>query len=139
MCVKKPDSEVKAKFDSYPLKIREKLLNLRELIIATSDSLELGEIEESLKWGELSYRVKGGSPIRFDWKSQTPSSFSLYFNCQTKLVDTFRELYSEELSFKGNREVVLDLSKPIPTEIIRHCIILALTYHNIKHLPLLGA
>ena len=105
---------------------------------AASD-LELGEVEESLKWGEHSYSVKTGSPIRTDWKLKSPNQYYLFFNCQTKLIDTFRELHNDTLEFQGNRAIVLSLSSSLPEAEIKNCLELALTYQQRKHLPLLGA
>lgn len=133
------DKEVKIRFDEYPAHVRIRLEALRSLIFGLACELDLGEVEESLKWGEPSYRVKTGSPLRLDWKLKSPNYYYLFFNCQTKLVDTFRALYGEELAFQGNRAIVLPLSKPIPESIIKHCLALALTYQQRKHLPLLGS
>ena len=130
---------VSAKFNAYPENAKSRLLELRSLIMLLASELDLGTVEESLKWGEPSYSVKSGSPVRIDWKLQYPNNYYMFFNCQTKLIDTFRELYSDVLAFQGNRAVVLKLSEPLPEKTVRHCIELALTYHRIKHLPLLGA
>jgi hypothetical protein len=132
-------AEVKNKFDSYPEHIKSLILQLRELVLSIAEDLDLGEIEETLKWGEPSYHVKNGSPVRMDWKPQSPNQYFLFFHCQTKLVDTFRELYSEDLDFDGNRAIVLQVNRDLPTNVIRHCIELAMKYKSIKHLPLLGA
>lgn len=127
------------KFSGYPEEARTKLQCIRALIFELSAELNLGEVEEALKWGEPSYSVKSGSPIRFDWKAKSPEYYYLFFNCKSKLVDTFRELYSDTLVFQGNRAIELKLSEPLPEAEIKHCLELALTYHKIKHLPLLGA
>ncbi len=132
------DKAVQNRFGEYPEDARVKLGKLRSLILNVATELNLGEVEESLKWGEPSYGVKSGSPIRIDWKLKSPSNYYLFFNCQTKLVDTFRELYSEVLEFQGNRAIVLHLHNPMPEPVIRHCIELALTYQQRKQLPLLG-
>ena len=132
-------AEVKDKFESYPRHIKPIILQLRELVFSVAEELDLGEIDETLKWGEPSYQVKNGSPIRMDWKPKTPNQYFLFFHCQTKLVDTFRELYSEALELEGNRAIVLYANKDLPKKVIRHCIELAMTYKSIKHLPLLGA
>lgn len=132
------DKAVQNRFGKYPEDARVKLEKLRSLILNVATELNLGEVEESLKWGEPSYSVKSGSPIRIDWKLKSPSNYYLFFNCQTKLVDTFRELYSEVLEFQGNRAIVLHLHNPMPEPVIRHCIELALTYQQRKQLPLLG-
>ena len=132
-----PDA-VDETFSSYPDRPRQRLLRLRALIEAIAQDESLGPVESSLKWGEASFSVKGGSPLRLDWKARTPESCYVYFHCQTKLVDTFRELYAGRLLFEGNRAIRLPLDQPLPEDILRHCFTLAMTYHGIKHLPLLG-
>ncbi|MBM4846583.1 DUF1801 domain-containing protein [Vibrio parahaemolyticus] len=133
------DKVVKDRFDEYPDNARVRLEELRNLVFKVAFELELGEVDETLKWGELSYSVKTGSPLRMDWKLKSPNNYYLFFNCQTKLVDTFRELYGDELVFQGNRAIVLSLSKPLPETVIKSCLELALTYHQRKNLTLLGA
>ncbi|EJG0880266.1 DUF1801 domain-containing protein [Vibrio parahaemolyticus] len=130
---------VKDRFDEYPENARVRLAELRNLVFQIASELELGKVEETLKWGEPSYSVKTGSPLRMDWKLKSPNNYYLFFNCQTKLVDTFRELYGEELVFQGNRAIVLSLSKAIPERVLKSCLELALTYQQRKNLPLLGA
>jgi hypothetical protein len=53
---------------------------------------------------------------------------AVYFHCQTNLVETFRELYPE-LSFGGNRSILLNAGDKLPAAALRHCVALALTYH----------
>lgn len=129
---------IQNKFAQYPPKVQPALSNLRHLIYSLATELELGAVEEALKWGEPSFKVKTGSPIRIDWKASTPDNYYIFFNCQTKLVDTFRELYSDQLVFQGNRAVVFTLNEPLPERTVKHCLTLALTYQKVKHLPLLG-
>lgn len=133
------DKAVKERFDEYPENACARLRELRDLVLEIASELALGEVEESLKWGEPSYSVKRGSPLRMDWKPESPNNYYLFFHCQTKLVDTFRELYGEALAFEGNRAIVLSLSEPLPKATIKRCLALALTYQQRKHLPLLGA
>ena len=130
---------VQIRFDEYPENARIRLEELRSLVFRIAVELELGSVQESLKWGEPSYSVKVGSPLRMDWKPSSPDHYYLFFHCQTKLVDTFRELYGDVLEFQGNRAIVLSLFAPLPEATIKHCLELALTYHQRKHLPLLGA
>jgi hypothetical protein len=98
------DKDVQDKFASYPEDVRPSLMRLRELILQVVRELELGDITENLKWGEPSYSVKTGSPIRMDWKAASPQHYCLFFHCQTKLVDTFRELYSDTLVFPRSQQ-----------------------------------
>jgi len=112
--------QIMDKFNGYPEDVRGVLLEIRSLILETISSKNLGTLEETLKWGEPSYLVKNGSAVRFDWKPKYPESYFMFFNCKTKLVDTFKELYSQSLRFEGNRAIVLNLDEPIPYTQLRH-------------------
>lgn len=125
---------------SYPNNAKHKLLELRKLIIeVASENDSIKKLVETTKWGEPSYIAKTGSTIRMDWKPKTPDLYYLYFICSTELVGTFKVIFGDELTFDGNRAIVLQLCDPIPKEPIKRCLSLALNYHKIKHLHLLGA
>ena len=131
---------VAAAFGAYPGNVRRQLLRLRQLVVDTANSHEaIGGVEETLKWGEPSYLVKGGSAIRLGMPKSSSERFAMYFNCNTKLVETFREIYPDTFEFEGNRAIVFTLGDRINTDALRHCIELALRYHHLKKLPLLGA
>jgi len=126
-------------FASYPEDVRPSLLELRQLILdVAQDMPAVGSVEETLKWGEPSYLAKHGSTIRIGWKAQTPEHYAMYFICNTKLVDTFREVYPDKFTFDGNRALVFHKADELPLEALRHCVSVALRYHEVKHLPLLG-
>ncbi|MBU2970219.1 DUF1801 domain-containing protein [Pseudoalteromonas sp. C2R02] len=129
---------VKSKFDTYPEDIKTKLLLVRALIFELANELGLGQVTESLKWGEPSYHVKNGSPIRIDWKQKNPEHYAIYFNCKTKLVDTFKVLYTDELTFEDNRAIIFKRTASLPTTQVKHCLSLSLKYHKVKNLVLLG-
>ncbi|VAW38527.1 hypothetical protein MNBD_GAMMA01-1545 [hydrothermal vent metagenome] len=139
MLVSIEDAEVQVKFDSYPEKVRKKILFIRNLIYEIAKENEaIGAIEESLKWGEPSYSSKLGSSVRIDWKRSKPSQYCVFFHCKTKLVDTFKEIYGDIFDFEGNRAIILNLGDVVPKDELKHCIALSLNYHRIKNLPLLG-
>ena len=125
------NSDVAEVFDNYPSHIRRKLIFLRQLVFDTASETEgVGVLDETLKWGEPSYLTKGGSTIRIDWKESRPDQYGIYFHCRTKLVDTFRELYGETFRFDGNRAILFNDDEQLPTDELKHCISLALTYHR---------
>lgn len=127
-------------FKNYPKHMRKKLLLLRQLVLDTASETEgVGAVEETLKWGEPSYVTKSGSTVRMDWKKSSPHQYAMYFHCQTKLVDTFKELYRDKFKFEGNRAIVFNEDDEVPINELKHCISLAITYHRRKHLPMLGA
>lgn len=127
-------ADVAQTFDAFPPGIRRRLLVLRELVFRTAASTDgVGELEETLKWGEPAYltpATRSGSTVRIGWKKARPQEYAMYFNCQTTLVDTFRTLFPDELRFEGNRAIVLREPDAVPTQALRFCIAAALTYHR---------
>ncbi len=133
-------ASVAAKFQSYPDRVRVKLLHLRQLIFAVAlDTPEIFDVKETLKWGEPSYLSRSGSTVRVGWQARDPNTYGMYFNCNSKLVSTFRELYSGSLRFEGNRAIVFLIDEVVDDDVLKHCIAMALQYHKLKKLPLLGA
>ena len=130
--------EIKALFKQYPKAAQEKLYDLRDFIFTVAKNRDLGEVTETIKWGEASYNCKGGTPIRIDWKDKHPENVSLYFNCQTLIAETIRTVVGNRLNVVGNREIRFNIKQQLPAKDICFCIDLALRYHSIKHLPLLG-
>ncbi len=131
--------KVKEVFDEYPKPIRPKMMRLRQLVLDVANEIEsIKHLEETLKWGEPSYLAKKGSTIRMDWKNKAPDQYAMYFKCTSKLVETFKMLYGKTFKFEGSRAIVFNLDDEIPVAELKHCISLALTYHQIKHLPMLG-
>jgi len=134
------DPRVKDVFDQYPTSVKAQLSNLRQLLLNTASEVAgLDKLEETLKWGEPSYLTKHGSTVRIDWKNKKPEQFAIYFKCASRLVNTFKTLYGDKFEFEGDRAIIFQLNAKIPEKELKHCISLALTYHKVKHLPLLGA
>ncbi|WP_185903397.1 DUF1801 domain-containing protein [Lysinibacillus sphaericus] len=126
-------------FEQYPEHIQSRLLILRQLILDTAIEIEgVNHVEETLKWGEPSYLTKKGSTIRIGWKQSSPDQYAMYFNCNTKLVDTFKDVYNDLFNYEGNRAVVFAVNDKLPVAELKQCIALALTYHTRKQLPTLG-
>jgi Domain of unknown function (DU1801) len=123
---------VDAVFRAYPSPVKARLLALRQLIFDTAESTRgVGALQETLKWGQPSYltsATKSGSTVRIDRVKSIPGQYAIYFHCQTDLVATFRELYPE-LTYGGNRSILLQVEDAVAEPALRHCIALALTYH----------
>ena len=121
---------VAEKFAGYPDTVKEHLLFLRELILKTAAELDaVGEVEETLKWGEPAYVSKAGSTIRIDWKEKSPETIQLYVHCQTSLIERFRDEFEGLFEFEGNRALRLRVDAALPSEALASCIAEALTYH----------
>lgn len=127
-----PD-DVAAVYDAYPPKGRKALLEVRTLILETAQqNPDIGPITETLKWGEPSYLTEAtgsGSTIRLGCPKSAAFEPMMFFNCQTTLVEDFREMFSDALEFQGNRAVKLNIDCDENADILRTCILAALTYH----------
>ncbi len=125
--------------EGYPEEVKPKMLYLRELVLSAASEMEgLDVLEETLKWGEPSYLAKHGSTVRMDWKEKKPDQYAIYFKCTSKLVPTFKTIYNDTFNFEGDLAIVFKLNEKVPKRELKTCISMALNYHKIKHLPLLG-
>lgn len=126
-------------FKNYPPKVRKKIEQLRKLIIGVAEDLEhINQIEETLKWGEPSYLVKKGSTLRMDWKAKNPNQYAMYFQCTSQLVPTFQMVFGKMFTYEGKRAIIFQMNEKIPVAELKKCIQTTLTYHKVKHLPMLG-
>lgn len=108
------------------------LLALRDMIfqVASADS-RIGPLEETLRWGEPAYvtaETKAGSVIRLGVEKQSGQP-ALFFNCNTTLVEEFRQRFGSQLAYSKNRAVVVGCGDGLPTDALKACIFAALTYH----------
>lgn len=121
-------------FQAYPAPMRARLLALREIILRTAAQTEgVGDIDETLKWGEPAYLTSStgsGSTIRIHWTKKRPNEYAMYFNCQTTLIETFRTLFPNDFRFEGNRALVFSEGDAIPQDALEFCVEAALTYHR---------
>ncbi|MGB7317952.1 MAG: DUF1801 domain-containing protein, partial [Planktotalea sp.] len=127
--------DVKTVFESYPQLAQVRLQRLRRIIFEEAVRLDVGALEETLKWGEPAYlttKSKAGSTIRMAWKDKAPASFSLFFNCNTDLVGRMSEQFPTEFRYIGNREVAMNLDDDLPEFAARALVSMALTYHRDK-------
>jgi hypothetical protein len=131
--------EVESVFNRYPDDVREKIFNLRKLIIDAANEIEeITVLEETLKWGEPSYLTKYGSTIRIDWKEKKPDEYAIYFKCTSRLVPTFKSIYGDIFKFDGDRAIVFHMDHKVPEIELKKCIAAAIMYHKVKKEPSLG-
>jgi len=135
----KTDPNIDRVLANYPEHVRTKMQILRELVIETAEeAADIDRLEETLKWGEPSFVTKYGSTLRMDWKPKMPDQYAMYFQCTTRLVDTFRMVFGSEFQYEGNRAIVFPLNQKLPVPALKSCIKATLTYHKVKHLITLG-
>ena len=127
---KNPDME--HVFDNYPPEIKSRLLRLRDLIVlVASETPGVGELEETLKWGQPSFLTttsRSGTTIRIDQVKNDPQHYAMYLSCQTTLIETFRMVYPD-FRYDGNRAIIFAIEDDLPIEVLKDFIGMALTYH----------
>lgn len=128
--------EVAAVFDRYPAELRERLLELRSIVLDTAATTDgVGVLEEALRWGEPAYLTTesgSGSTVRIGPVRGSDEDYALYFNCRTSLVESFRDWFPGTLRFDGKRAVLFRVGESIPVEAVSACVSAALTYHRDK-------
>jgi len=124
---------VEAVFDRYPPDARAALLRLRAAIFETAREEQVGDIEETLKWGQPSYLTADGigTTIRIDRDETHGGAIALYVNCKSSLVETWRERFPD-MSFGGTRSLHLAHDHDMNDPRLHMCIADALTYHKRK-------
>jgi hypothetical protein len=124
---------VRSAIDAYPTSVRDGLKTLRALILETArETPGVGKIEEDLRWGQPSFLTSetgSGSAIRIDGFREDPSRYAIFFHRQSGLVDEFREIYRNDLTFIGQRAIELHVGRRVPKSKLKHCISLAPTHH----------
>ncbi|MEL6408693.1 MAG: DUF1801 domain-containing protein [Chloroflexota bacterium] len=130
------DPNVQNVFDGYDKETRQKLLTLRQLILQVASKVAgIGILQETLKWGQISYLTKepkSGTTIRIDEYNPDTQQIALFVHCQTSLIETFQQMYSDVFLYEGNRAIIWSELDEKQTDILKHFIELALTYHQRK-------
>lgn len=122
----------KSVVDQYPAELKDKFLYLKSLIYEQATlNPKTGEIEESLKWGQLSYvsKNRSGTPIRLGIEKKMPGYFGLYVNCSTTVINDAKHIYGDKFQYDGNRGLMFKSDDQLPEKEIRHIIDIILCYH----------
>lgn len=129
------DARVAAIFEAYPPALRKRLAALRELVFRTAAETDgVGRLTETVKWGQPSYLTEetgSGTTVRID-RLKAGDGYAIFFHCQSRLVDQFRQLYPDTFQFQDDRAIVFDATEALPSRELSHCIALALTHHARK-------
>ena len=124
-------ADIAAIFRRHPEVTRAKLLALRRLIIDTAARTDgVGRIEETLRWGQISYltpETRSGTTIRIDAEGD---GVALFVNCQTNLVERYKAIYPETFEYSGSRAILIPGDRSVDEAALAHCIAMALTYHR---------
>ena len=128
----KTDAKVDDVFENYPDVVRDRMQFLRELVHECAEEEQLKSLTETLKWGEPSFVNKKGSTLRMDWKEKKPNQYAMYFQCTSRLVETFKLVFGDQFNYEGKRAIVFGLDEELPIEELKKCIKATLRYHEVK-------
>ena len=129
--VPEPAAAVRAILDAHPAKERARLLAARALVyrVAAADDA-LGEIVESVKWGQPSYRSTDrhrGTAVRLGVDRRSGRA-GVCFHCGTAMIARCRERFPTAFSFDGKRGLLLDSDVHEVEETLAACVREALVY-----------
>lgn len=124
--------DISAAYDAFPIAARDRLLEIRALILAAAEATETAPLTEALKWGQPAYLParKHGTTIRLGLAN--PETCALYVHCQTTLVDSYRQLFPTEFQYQTTRAVLIPTSGGYAAEALQQIAAMALTYHRDK-------
>lgn len=121
------DPAVAAAFDTFPSDVRTMALHLRALILEVAAE-GCTVPTETLKWGQPSYHVPSGSPLRIG--QPKTGGCALYAHCATHIISTYAATFPDLDRIEGNRAVHFHSMADIVPDRLRLLIRHALTYHH---------
>ena len=122
-----------------PGPLKASYTEIRDLVHEVAHSLdEVQELQEVLRWGQLSFVAETGSTFRLGIDKKDTKNFRLYFQCTSRLIPTFRSVFGDHLSYEKNRALLFKIGEPLSKELLGQIIRTALVYHLLKKQPLLG-
>ncbi|KKC39670.1 hypothetical protein WH87_05845 [Devosia epidermidihirudinis] len=115
---------------SHSKEMQSQLQDLRRTILAVASETDgVGTLEETLKWGQVSYlttETGSGTTVRIDQDKKSGKA-ALYVSCKSNLLERYRALYPDSFAYEGDRAVII--GEQHDEAALRHVIAMALTYH----------
>ena len=127
-----PQGPVAKAYGLFPLPLQALAMDLRMAVFTVAARLGLSDLEETIKWGEPAYLPgRGGTTLRIGY-GRDGTVCKLLVNCQTTLIDGWRQRFEGRLVFEGNRAVLLAPSLPFDRGAVETCVADAFEYHTRK-------
>lgn len=123
-------SDVALVFKEMPIAVRTLLKKARSQLFQIAEGADVGTLTESLKWRQPAYLTeasKAGSTVRL---ALHKGQATVFFKCQTTLVEGFRADFPEAFTYVGSRALLL--TKTSDPQAFGICLARALTYHRDK-------
>lgn len=127
---------LRALIASWPQAAQQALWTCRHLFHDIAQNRGLGRLDETLKWGQPSWRParpRTGSTLRLNWDAGAPSHLAFFVDCKTDLAARMYSLYPDLPDNDGRRRVAVDLTAPLPEQAIAHLAEMTFSYHLVRN------
>ncbi|MEP5732549.1 MAG: hypothetical protein ABJL67_24625 [Sulfitobacter sp.] len=107
----------------------------RTLFHQISTERDIGPLDETLKWGQPSWRPvrpRTGSTLRMGWRQADADHLAFFVDCKTNLAAQMQDIYPDVFQNDGKRALLLPLSRPFAEQAVAHLAELTFTYHQRK-------
>ena len=111
------------------------LWTCREMFHTIAAQAGIGTLDETLKWGQPSWRPikpRTGATLRMDWDADSPDRLSFYVDCKTDLAARMRDIYPDLPLNDGQRHLAIDIRAPLPEQAVSHLAEMTFSYHRAK-------
>ncbi|APX11725.1 hypothetical protein [Tateyamaria omphalii] len=128
-------SDILTRVESWPQSAQSHFLRTRTLVHDVATSEDVGPLDESLKWGQPSWRPKRartGSTLRLDWSPATPDRLLAFVDCKTDLAAQMDHRFPGQFHNDGRRALGFDTTHPLDKDAVWQLARLTLTYHRSK-------
>jgi hypothetical protein len=109
------------------------LLSCRSLFHTIATRVDIGPLDETLKWGQPSWRPikpRTGSTLRLNWSPKSPTELAIFVDCKTDLAARMQTLYPHLPANDGGRRMAIDLNSPLPETALSHLAEMTFSYHT---------
>lgn len=128
-------AEIADTLSTFPEHVQQEMQAIRDRIFALSEEdPNIGEIEEALKWGEISFltvRPKSGTTVRLGYRP-AKDKLAVFVNCQTSLIADFKEEFSDAFEYEKNRALLFTPKDQSNAHLLEEFLNRALKYHKNK-------
>lgn len=116
----------------WPAPAQSVIWTCRTLFHRIAQENNIGVLDETLKWGQPSWRprrARTGSTLRMNWSPASPDQMSFFVDCKTDLAARMATLYPTPFSNDGRRRLDMSLALPLPEQALAHLAEMTFTYH----------
>jgi len=113
------------------------LWRCRRLFHDVAASADTGRLDETLKWGQPSWRPvkpRTGTTLRMGWDANSPERLSFFVDCKTDLAARMRDIYPDLPLNDGQRHLGILVDAVFLQQAITHLAEMTFTYHRARRL-----